>query len=216
MSSESGPPLRRLWDRVRDRAPRQKTLATVTASVRRTKPRTAEQARERLIAQAARHGVTDLTDKELRVMVDGVVTSAKDATTQAISKGTASVRAMWASLQQTSPEWTELPDNVAALNARSGQATVPVTVEVDAPDLLRRLHDELPAERDDTRSVNCVLSLAESGAVLVEVGSTPVGRIPEAQADVVRGVLARRKAWVPAAVHGADAAAATLTVELPG
>jgi hypothetical protein len=215
MSSESGAPLRRLWDRVRDRAPRQKTLATVTATVRRTKPRTAEQARQRLIEQAARHGITDLTDKELQVMVDGVVTSAKDATTQAISKGAASVRAMWASLQQTSPEWTELPDNVAALNARSGQATIPVSVEIEDPDVLRRLHEELPAEHDDTRSVNCVLSLADNGAVLVEVGQTRVGRVPEYQSDLVRGVLEHRRAWVPAAVHGTDPETATLTVELP-
>lgn len=216
MSDESGPPLRRLWERVRDRAPRQKTLATVTASVRRTKPRTAEQARERLIAQAARQGVTDLTEKELRTMVDGAVTSAKDATTQAISKGAASVRSMWASLQQNTPEWIELPDNVAAFNARSGQDTIPVRVEVEAPDVMRRLHEELPAERDDTRSVNCVLSLAESGAVLVEVGRTHLGRLPEPQAGLVRGVLTRRKAWVPATVHGSDADAATLTVDLPG
>jgi hypothetical protein len=216
MSSESGAPLRRLWDRMRDRAPRQKTLATITASVRRTKPRTAEQARQRLIGQAARRGITDLSDKELQVMVDGVVTSAKDATTQAISKGTSSVRAMWASLQQTSPEWTELPDNVAALNARSGQASIPVSVEIDAPDVLRRLHAELPAERDDTRSVNCVLSVADNGTVLVEVGRTLVGRVPEYQAELVRDVLAHRRAWVPAAVHGADPETATLTVELPG
>lgn len=215
MSDES-PPLRRLWHRVRDRAPRQKTLAAITANVRRTKPRTAEQARERLIARAAQHGVTDLSEKELRVMVDGAVTSAKDATTQVISKGASSVRAMWASLQQSTPEWTELPDTVAALNARSGQDSIPVTVEVDAPDVLHRLHEELPADRDDTRSVNCVLSLADSGAVLVEVGHTLVGRIPEPHADLVRGVLSRRKAWVPGVVHGTDAGTATLMVELPG
>lgn len=212
----SDAPLRRLWNRVKDEAPRQKTLAAVTATVRKTKPRTAGDARTRLLDEAARRGLTDLTDKELRVMVETVTTSAKEATTQAVSTGTAKMRAMWAGLQQTTPTWTELPDDIAAFPIRSDQQLIKVTVDVDSPFVMRRLYDDLPADSDGERSLYVWLSVDDgSQAVLVHVGKETVGHVPDTHAAAVRDTLARRRGWVPAAVRGTDAGSAWLAVELP-
>ncbi len=82
-----------------------------------------------MIDEAAKQGVADLSDKELRVMTDAVVTSAKEAATQAVTKGVSGVKSLWASLQTSTPEWVALPDNVAALNIRSDQTAVQVPVQ---------------------------------------------------------------------------------------
>lgn len=212
----SEPPLRRLWNRVKDEAPRQKTLAAVTASVRKSKPRSVDEARERIAAEARRRGVTDLSERELRVMAETVTTSAKDATTQAVTSGAAKMRSMWAGLQQSTPSWTELPDDIAALPIRSDQQLVKVPVEIDSRFVLRRLYDELPVDSDGERSLYAWMSVdGDSQAVLVHVGKEAVGRVPETHAGTVRTVLARRRGWVPAAVRGSTADAAELTVELP-
>jgi hypothetical protein len=197
-----------LWQRAKDRAPRQKTIATVTATVRRSKPGDEQRARTALIDEAAKHGVTDLSEKELRVMVEAVTTSAREAASSAVSKTAAGAKSMWARLQTSTPAWVELPDNVAALNLRSDQNAVAAPVSVEEPDVVRRLVDELPANASGAREVDCWLSADETPSVaIVHVGKYLVGRV---DAAVIADVLARRRVWTPAVLRDGE-----LTVQLP-
>ena len=208
MSERKPAPLARLWKRTKETAPRQKVIASTTAHVRRAKPKTEEDARIALRAEAARQGVADLSDKELKVMTEAVVTSAKDAASQAVNKGVAGVRSMWANLQNPSPEWLELPDNVAALNIRSDQTKVQVPVILDPPELIERLTADL-SDRGGVRSFDCWLAL-ENSVTLVFAGRTRLGSVDAAAAAPVFDVLARRRAWTPAQVLDG-----VVTVELP-
>jgi hypothetical protein len=202
-------PLTRIWRRTKEQAPRQKAIATTIATVRRAKPRSEEQARAALTAEAAKHGVVDLSDKELRIMLDAVVTSAKDAATQAVSKGVSGVKSLWANLQMSTPAWLEVPDNVAALNIRSDQKPVQAPVEIDSIDLLHRLEEDLSPGSDGERHFDCWLALEES-VTIVHVGSSRLGRVAADIAEPVFHVLARRPAWTPATLRGG-----AVTITLP-
>lgn len=197
--TERESPVSNAWRRAKDRAPRQKQLAATLATVRRRKPGSPDAAREALVAEAARRGITDLSDKELATMTDAVTTSAKDAAAQAVSKGTAGIRSMWATLQTAKPAWTDLPDNVAALNLRSDQRPVDVTVTTEVPDVVDRLTAELPADEDGARGFNVWLGLdPATDAAAVCVGRERLGRVPDENVPAIRDELRRRSFWVRA------------------
>jgi hypothetical protein len=210
MSDRHEAPLSRLWKRAKAGAPRQKVIASTVYSVRRSKPADPARARAALIAEAARQGVDDLSDKELSTMTDAVTTSAKDGATQAIGKTAAGVKSLWASLQTSRPDWIELPDDVAALNLRSDQTAVAVPVEIESPALLARLIEQVPAEADGARTFEAWLALDSAGLAAVHVGRERLGRVPAAQAAVVHDELSRRRFWVPGVLR-----AGVVTVGLP-
>jgi len=210
MSDKREAPLSRLWKRAKISAPRQKAIASTVYTVRRAKPADAAQARAALLVEAARQGVDDLSDKELSTMVDAVTTSAKEGASQAIGKTTAGVKSLWASLQSSRPEWIELPDDVAALNLRSDQTAVAVPIEIEAPALVARLTDDVPAEGDGARTFEAWLALDTAGLAAVHVGRERLGRLSAAQAAVVHDELTRRRFWVPGAVRDG-----VVTVGLP-
>ena len=83
--SERESPLSKVWKRAKEGAPRQKVIASTIHTVRRSKPGSAAQARGALIAEAAKQGVTDLSDKELATMTDAVTMSAKEAASTAVT-----------------------------------------------------------------------------------------------------------------------------------
>ena len=56
-------------------------------------------AREALIAEAAKHGVDDLSEKELATMTDAVTMSAREAASGAVSKGKSGAKTLWTALQ---------------------------------------------------------------------------------------------------------------------
>ena len=208
MSEKRDAPLAKIWKRTKEKAPRQKVIASTIHTVRKSKPATQDAARTALVAEAARQGVTDLSEKELKLMIDGSVTSAKDAASQAMTSSVAGVRSLWSNLQSSAPEWVELPDDVAGLNLRSEQGKVQVPVQVDSPQVFERLLAELP-ERNGVRTVNCWLSLDQSVTV-VAVGKMRLGWVDATAAAPVFDVLARRRAWTPAEIR-----AGVLTIELP-
>jgi hypothetical protein len=210
MSDKREAPLSRLWKRAKAGAPRQKAIASTVYTVRRSKPVDTAQARAALIAEAARQGVDDLSDKELSTMTDAVTTSAKEGASQAIGKTTAGVKSLWASLQTSRPEWIELPDDVAALNLRSDQTAVAVPVEIEAPALVQRLIEDVPAEGDGTRTFEAWLALDTAGVAAVHVGRERLGRVPAAHGAAVHDELTRRRFWVPGTVRGG-----VVTVGLP-
>lgn len=195
-------PLAKAWNRAKQQAPRQKALAATVTAVRRRKPATATAARELLVAEAARHGVADLSDRELATMSEAVTVSAREAAAGAVSKGKAGAKALWTKLQTTRPAWVELPDNVAAFNRRSDQLPVEVSVIVEVPEVLQRLTDELPADADGTQTCNVWLATDPTTTVAaVCVGMQRLGRVPDAQAVAIRGELARRRFWLPATLR---------------
>jgi hypothetical protein len=196
--SDRETPLNRIWKRAKDGAPRQKAIAATVHTVRRTKPRSTEKARAALITEAAKRGVDDLSDKELATMTDAVTTSAKEAASQAVTKGTAGVKSLWTKLQTPKPEWIELPDNVAALLLRADQKPVDVAVEIEAPPVVERLTAEL-ADDDGVRTFDVWIALdPDSGASAVCVGRQRLGRVAATHAPVIREELQRRRFWVPA------------------
>ncbi|MGH8860233.1 MAG: hypothetical protein ACRDVG_03190 [Jatrophihabitantaceae bacterium] len=202
MSEKRAAPLSRMWKRAKAGVPRQKVIASTIHAVRRSKPGSEERAREALITEAARQGVADLSAKELKAMTDAVVLKPKDAATQAVSKGTAGVKSLWASLQTAQPAWVDLPDDVAALNLRSDQTLVAVPIEVEAPEVVQRLIDELPAEKDGARTFDAWIALEPAtDTAAVCVGSLRLGRVPAARAAVIRDELVRRRFWVGASVR---------------
>ncbi|HEY8301120.1 MAG TPA: hypothetical protein VIG48_04420 [Jatrophihabitans sp.] len=195
-------PLAKAWNRAKQQAPRQKALAATVHAVRRSKPASAAQARETLVAEAARRGVADLSDRELATMTDAVTLRAREAATGAVDKGKAGARTLWTKLQTTRPAWVELPDNVAAFNRRSDQLPVEVSVIIEVPEVVRRLTDELPADADGVRTVNVWLATDPATTVAaVCVGMQRLGRVPDAQAVAIRGELARRRFWLPATLR---------------
>jgi hypothetical protein len=196
--SDRETPLNRIWKRAKDGAPRQKAIAATVHAVRRSKTRSPETARAAIIAEAATRGVTDLSDKELATMTDAVTTSAKEAASQVVTKGSASVKSLWTKLQTPKPEWIELPDNVAALLLRADQRPVDVAVEIEAPAVLERLTTEL-ADDEGVRTFDVWIALdPETGASAVCVGRQRLGRVPATHAPVLREELQRRRFWVPA------------------
>lgn len=199
------------WKRAKEGGARQKAIATSIHAVRRTKPAGPEQARAALIAEAGRQGVTDLSDRELKTMTDAVHLSPKDTATQAVSKGTAGARSLWAGLQSSTPAWVELPDDVAALNLRADQTLVPVVVEIEAQDLVQRLATELPVQRDGGRGFNAWIARDPgTGAAAVCVGSLRLGRVPGDHVAPIAAELDRRRFWV-----GASVRTGVVTVGLP-
>ena len=204
-------PLAKAWNRAKQQAPRQKALAATVHSVRRGKPASPAQAREQLVAEAARRGVSDLSDRELTTMTDAVTVRAREAAAGAVDKGKAGARALWTKLQTTRPAWVELPDNVAAFNRRSDQLPVEVSVIVEVPDVLQRLTDDLTPDAEGVRTVNVWLATDPATTVAaVCVGMQRLGRVPDAQAVAIRGELARRRFWLPATLRDG-----TVTIILP-
>lgn len=201
-------PLARVWNRTKEKVPRQKVIASTIHTVRKSKPPTVEAARDAVIVEARRQGVSDLSEKELKLMVEGTVTSARDAASNAMSSSVAGMRSLWSNLQTATPEWVELPDDVAGLNLRSDQLKVMVPVQVDSPQVFERLLADLP-ERNGARTFNAWLSLDQSVTV-VAVGRMRLGWVDATAAAPVFDVLARRRAWTPAEIRGG-----VVTVELP-
>lgn len=211
MSEKRYPSVSGAWKRAKEGGARQKVIASSIHAVRRTKPTGPDQARAALIAEAARQGVTDLSERELKTMTDAVQLSPKDAATQAVSKGTAGVRSLWSGLQSAKPAWVELPDDVAALNLRGDQSLVPVVVEVEAPDLVQRLASELPAQNDGARSFDVWIARDPgTGAAAVCVGSLRLGHVPANHVAPIDAELDRRRFWVGASVRDG-----VVTVGLP-
>jgi hypothetical protein len=204
--SERESPVSKIWKRAKESAPRQKAIASTIRAVRRGKPTTAAKAREALIAEAARHGVTDLSDKELATMTDAVTMSAKEAASSAVTKGTAGAKSLWSSLQislqATKPSWIELPDDIAALNLRSDQERVPVTVVIEVPDVAERLTDDLAPDEDGERHFNVWVGTdPNTHAAAVCVGRERLGRVPDEHVAPIREELARRRFWVRATMR---------------
>lgn len=197
--SERETPVSKLWRRAKESAPRQKAIAATVAKVRRSKPGSAEAARQALVAEAARRGVTDLSDKELATMTDAVTTSAKDAASQAVTKGAAGVRSLLTTLQTAKPSWLELLDNVAALNMRSDQRPVEVTVVIEVPDVVERLIDDVSPDEEGVRGFNVWLGIdPATGVAAVCVGRERLGRVPDENVPAIRDELERRRFWVRA------------------
>lgn len=204
-------PLAKAWNRAKVQAPRQKALAATVHAVRRGKPATPTKARELLIAEAARHGVSDLSERELATMTEAVTVRAREAAAGAVTKGKAGAKALWTKLQTTRPAWVELPDNVAAFHRRSDQLPVEVAVIVEVPTVAQRLADELPVDADGGQPFNVWLASDPVTTVAaVCVGTQRLGRVPDAQAVAIRGELARRRFWLPATLRD-DA----ITITLP-
>jgi hypothetical protein len=209
--SERESPLSKVWKRAKEGAPRQKVIASTIHTVRRSKPRSAAQARDALIAEAAQQGVTDLSDKELATMTDAVTMSAKEAASTAVTKGTAGVKSLWTSLQTAKPSWIDLPDNIAAFNLRSDQRPVDVAVEIQVPSTLERLTTDLAADAEGVRSFNVWLAIDPSSDVAaVCVGQDRLGKVPDANARAIREELQRRRFWVSAKL-----ADGVVTIRLP-
>jgi hypothetical protein len=174
-------------------------MAATVAKVRRAKPGSDEAAREALVAEAARRGITDLSDKELATMTSAVTKSAKDAATQTVSKGAAGMRSLWTTLQTPKPSWLELPDNVAALNMRSDQRPVEVAVVIEVPDVVERLMDDVAPDEESVRGFNVWLGLDDTTNVAaVCVGRERLGRVPDEHVPAIRPVLEQRRFWVRA------------------
>lgn len=204
-------PLAKAWNRAKTQAPRQKALAATLTAVRRSKPTSTAQARDRLVAEAARHGVADLSERELATMTEAVTVSAREAAAGAVTKGKEGAKALWTKLQTTRPAWVELPDNVAAFHRRSDQLPVDVAVIIEVPDIVQRLVDDLPADTDGVRTFNVWLATDPTTTVAaVCVGMQRLGRVPDAQAVAVRDELARRRFWLPATMRDG-----TVTITLP-
>lgn len=204
-------PLSKMWNRAKQGAPRQKAIATTIHAVRRTKPRSAETAREALRAEAARHGVTDLSDRELATMTDAVTLSAREAAAGAVSKGKSGAKTLWTKLQTSKPAWIELPDNVAAFTRRSDQLPVEVTVIIEVPAVVQRLTDDLAADADGNRTFNVWVATDPTTTVAaVCVGMERLGRVPDANAVPIRAELSRRRFWLPATLRDG-----TVTIVLP-
>lgn len=209
--SDRESPVSRIWKRAKENAPRQKAIATTTHAVRRTKPRTPAAAREALIAEAARHGVDDLSDKELAVMTDAVTLSAREAAGEAVSKGRSGVKSLWTTLQTTKPAWIELPDNIAALNLRSDQKPVEVEIVIEVPGVVERLDADLSADAQGARTFNVWLAIDPATTVTaVCVGSERLGRVPQTHAPVIREELHKRRFWTTATLVDG-----TVSVRLP-
>lgn len=209
--SERESPLSKVWKRAKEGAPRQKVIASTIHTVRRSKPRTAVAAREALIAEAAKQGVSDLSEKELATMTDAVTLSAKEAASTAVSKGTAGVKSLWANLQTSKPAWLELPDNVAAFNLRTDQRPVDVVIEIQVPAILARLTEDLTPDADGVRSFNVWLAIEPAtDDAAVCVGHERLGRVPEANARAIREELRRRRFWL-----GAKLVDEAVTIRLP-
>ncbi|HEY2299762.1 MAG TPA: hypothetical protein VGH43_18665 [Jatrophihabitans sp.] len=209
--SERESPLSKVWKRAKESAPRQKVIASTIHAVRRSKPHSAAQARDALIAQAAKQGVTDLSDKELATMTDAVTMSAKEAASTAVTKGSAGVKSLWTSLQTARPSWIDLPDNIAAFNLRSDQRPVDVAVEIQVPGTLDRLTADLAADADGVRSFNVWLAIdPRTDVAAVCVGRERLGKVPDQNARAIREELQRRRFWV-----GARLADDVVTIRLP-
>lgn len=206
----SDTPLSKAWRRAKESAPRQKAIAAAVRTVRKDRPR-AGKVRDALVVEAARRGVTDLSDKELATMTDAVTMSAKEAASEAVNKGTAGVKSLWSSLQTTKPAWIELPDNVAALIRRGDQHPVDVSVVIEVPETVQRLVDDLPADAEGERSFNVWIALEESTrCAAVCVGTQRLGRVPDDHVAAIGEELQRRRFWVPATLHDG-----TVTISLP-
>ncbi len=209
--TDSESPLTRAWKRAKQSAPRQKAIAATIHTVRRTKPRSIVKAREALIAEAARHGVDDLSEKELATMTDAVTLTAREAAGEAVSKGKAGVKSLLTALQTTKPAWIELPDNVAALLLRSDQQPVDVEIVIEVPSVVERLTADLTADAEGARSFSVWLAIDPTTTVTaVCVGAERLGRVPQTHAPVVRDVLHQRRCWTPAKLRDG-----TVTVRLP-
>lgn len=211
MVTDRESPLSKVWKRAKESAPRQKAIATTIHAVRRAKPRSLAKAREALIVEAAKHGVDDLSDKELAMMTDAVTMSAREAAGGAVTKGKAGVKSLWTALQTTKPAWIELPDNVAALNLRSDQKPVDVEIVIEVPSVVERLDADLAADGDGVRTFSVWLAIDPTTTVTaVCVGSERLGRVPQTHAPVIRDELRKRRFWVPAKLVDG-----TVTVRLP-
>lgn len=209
--SDRESPVSKLWKRAKENAPRQKAIATTIHAVRRTKPRSLVKAREALVAEAAKHGVDDLSDKELAMMTDAVTMSAREAAGEAVSKGRSGVKSLWTALQTTKPAWIELPDNIAALNLRSDQKPVDVEIVVEVPSVVERLEADLTADAQGVRAFNVWLAIDPTTTVTaVCIGSERLGRVPQTHAPVIREELHKRRFWTPAKLVDG-----TVTVRLP-
>jgi hypothetical protein len=195
-------PLSKMWNRAKQGAPRQKAIAATIATVRRSKPRSTEKAREALRAEAARQGVADLSERELATMTDAVTLSAREVAAGAVSKGRSGAKTLWTKLQTTKPAWIDLPDNVAAFNRRSDQLPVDVNVIVEVPSVAQRLAEDLPADADGNRSFQVWLATDPTTTVAaVCVGMERLGRVPDANAVAIRDELGRRRFWLPATLR---------------
>lgn len=195
-------PLSKMWNRAKQGAPRQKAIASTIHTVRRTKPTSADAAREALRAEAARQGVTDLSDRELATMTEAVTLSAREAAAGAVSKGRAGAKTLWTKLQTTKPAWIELPDNVAAFNRRSDQLPVDVRVIIEVPAVAQRLADDLAPDADGNRTFNVWLATDPATTVAaVCVGMERLGRVPDANAVAIRAELGQRRFWLPATLR---------------
>ncbi len=209
--SDRESPLTRAWKRAKDSAPRQKAIATTIHAVRRTKPRSAAIARDALIAEAAKHGVDDLSEKELATMTDAVTMTVREAATGAASKTKSQAKTLWTALQTSKPAWLELPDNVAALNLRHDQHPVDVEIVIEVPSVVERLTADLAADADGVRTFNVWLAIDPTTTVTaVCVGNERLGRVPQTHAPVIRDELHQRRFWVPAKLVDQ-----TVTVRLP-
>jgi hypothetical protein len=195
-------PLAKMWNRAKQGAPRQKAIAATMHAVRRTKPRSADKAREALREQAARRGVPDLTERELATMTDAVTLSAREAAAGAVSKGKSGAKTLWTKLQTSKPAWIELPDNVAAFNRRSDQLPVDVNVIIEVPAVAERLVEDLPADADGNRTFHVWLATDPATTVAaVCVGMERLGRVPDANAVAIRAELSKRRFWMPATLR---------------
>jgi hypothetical protein len=212
--TDAGPPtgpLSKIWKRAKEGAPRQKAIATTIHAVRRSKPRSAATAREALIAEAAKHGVDDLSEKELATMTDAVTMTVREAASGAVSKGKSGAKTLWTALQTSKPAWIELPDNVAALNLRNDQRPVDVEIVIEVPSVVERLTTDLAADADGVRTFNVWLAIDPTTTVTaVCVGNERLGRVPQTHAPAIREELHRRRFWVPAKLSDE-----TVTVRLP-
>ncbi len=195
-------PLGKMWKRAKEGAPRQKAIAASVHAVRRSKPRSAAKVREALIDEAAKHGVDDLSDKELSTMAEAATMTAREAASGAVSKGKSGVKTLWTALQTSKPAWIELPDNVAALNLRSDQRPVDVEIVIEVPSVVERLRADLAADDEGARTFNVWLAIDPITTVTaVCVGSERLGRVPQTHAPVLREELHRRRFWVPATLR---------------
>ena len=144
-------------------------------------------------------------------MTDAVTMSARRPPAGAVTKGTAGVKSLWTSLQTTKPTWIELPDNIAAFNLRTDQRPVDVIVEIQVPDALARLTEDLAADADGVRSFNVWIANDPTTEVAaVCVGRERLGKVPDANVPPIRAELQRRRFWL-----GAKLADGAVTIRLP-